>query len=312
MDLDANALTAVLREEYGLTITSVAQLSGFYDANFRIDTTAGSFFVKVYGHDPLPVVLFQIDLINTLYGAGLPVGRLCLTKAGASYFVFNDMVGIVQTFLPGRHLADAPKTESLFHNLGETLGRIHASTDGKRFAGEAWKVYPWDLKQFDLPVSHMSGVEKFLNTKTRAACQLVIEEWKRSTAQFDHLRTGVIHNDFHNKNVLVERDHVVGITDFGDSMRSWFAADVATAIAHFDFDDPQVLNFIKIFLSGYESAFILTDDEKVLLPLLIKMRAVVVLIEIPKHFAEQRTPLYEQFFTDAARVLEVDMRSVIA
>lgn len=303
--LKSEELQKALEANFPFRVKKVKRLSGFYDANFSIVTDKGSRFVKVYGGDTLPSITFQIDFIEHLYKGRIPVGKVVETVKGKKYFPVLNTYGIVQTFLKGEHVDEKTISPKLLENLGAMLGKIHKVTKGKKFKGKKWKVYPWDLSQFALTAKNLPKVKKHLSADTYRLCEKVISDWKERLKGLSTLKKGVAHNDFHGKNILVEKNKCVGITDFGDSMYTWYAADIAVALMHLCFFAPRPDKNIQAFLKGYSRYFKLTPNELQYIPLLMRMRAYLVTVEITNQFGDKPLGMYRTFFKYAANVLKV-------
>ncbi len=303
--LKETSIKKALELNYAFTVRKIRKLSGFYDANFRLETNQGSYFLKLYGYDKLPSITFQIALIETLYNSGLPVGKIKNTKDDGKYFAFRQTFGIVQEFLKGNHLKDSKINLKLMENLGQTLGRIHTTTSHAKFKGKKWKKYPWDLAQFHIVAGHLSKVKKYLAPEVYTLSKGVISLWRDNSKDLEVLRKGVVHNDFHGKNLLIQKNRLVGITDFGDSIYSWFAADVAVALAHICFiNHKKILSASRAFLKGYFKTFGLTDAEKEYLQLLVQMRACLLIVELTYFFRGKIIIFYRKFFKDSVYILK--------
>jgi Ser/Thr protein kinase RdoA (MazF antagonist) len=303
--LSSGQLKTVLEEHFLFKIKKVKRLSGFYDANFSIDTDKGKRFVKVYGVDTLASITFQIDLIERLNKSGISVGRIVKTAGGEGYFPVLTTHGIVQTFLRGKHVDEKNINTTLLENLGAMLGKIHHATKGKKFKGKVWKVYPWDLSQFSITAANLPSVKKYLSPEAFSMCEQVVADWRKERTGLARLKKGIAHNDFHGRNILVERNRCVGITDFGDSMLTWYAADIGVALMHLCFFSSRPRRNIDAFLKGYSRRFQLSALERKHLPLLIRMRAYLVAVEIANQFKGTPPTMYRKFFKYAINVLKM-------
>ena len=169
------------------------RVQGFYDANFLLATSKGRLFLKVYGHDALPAIQFQTSLIELLYKAKLPVGKLLRTVENDPYFKFKKTHGIVQKFLQGKHLDDSRVDAKLLSHIGAMLGKFDRITQHASFEGEKWKKYGWDLAQFDIPASRLPKLRRLLPKKVFKLSSAVVSEWRKERSQLNKLRKGVIH-----------------------------------------------------------------------------------------------------------------------
>ncbi len=299
MNVTDTEIKEALFRDFGMEDVTFVPLSGYYDKNFKVTTPKETFFLKVYGFDALPFVLFQLDVMERCVQAGFPVARLIKTKRDASYFVVGDKSASLQEFLPGIPVAEAPHDVELMEELGQVLGRMHRLISRQEFKGESWKKYPWDLSQFELVSGDYTQVRDSFPKQTVVLIDNVFAEWTKSSDILSMMRKGVVHNDYHAWNILVSGKKVSAITDFGDAMYSWYAGDVAIALAHLCFEELNSTDvFVGHFLRGYEREFVLDDMEKSNLPLLIQMRAVTAMVEI----ALDSQKLAHGMYTDIVRL----------
>src|SRR4051812_37944562 len=154
-EADFSELKTIFEKEYSIRAQDLKKLQGFYDANIKVTAEEGTFFVKIYGFDELPAIQFQASLIETLYKAKIPVGKLFRTNSDAPYFAFKDTYGIVQEFIEGELLDNSTIDETVISSIGEMLGRFDRVTYDAEFAGEKWKKYAWDLAQFEIVVGNL-------------------------------------------------------------------------------------------------------------------------------------------------------------
>ena len=90
-----------------------------------------------------------------------------------------------------------------------------------------------------------------------------------------NIRTGVIHNDANDNNVLVGKDdlqRVNSIIDLGDMAYSWLAVEPAVAAAYVMLGKDQPLNAAAAIVEGYHSRLALLDEEISVLYHFIAMR----------------------------------------
>lgn len=296
----------MLREDYGLTDVKLTRLHGFFDQNYKVVTPDKILFLKIYCNEKTSEVVFQIDLMKKYRAAKLPVAKIIPTTNGKDYTAVQANRAIVQEFLPGEPFRLARKTSSLYKNLGATLGKMHKLTASETFAGKNWKKYVWDLHQFNGVAVDYQKVKKQLTPELTQFIESVFKEWKSRKASLAKMREGIIHGDYHGSNVLVLGQRCAAVTDFGDANRSWFAADVAIALAHLCFYDNEMkpAAAMKAFLSGYEKYFLLTKVEKSNLELLMRMRAVTVIVEVVLYKPGTKQSTYKDLFESQIRLMQ--------
>jgi Ser/Thr protein kinase RdoA (MazF antagonist) len=304
MDFNKTGIKNTLIKKYNIQPTAIIRLDGFYDANYKIFTFQRNYFFKIYGIDKLPSVIFQVDFINKSRLAGLSVAKIIRTLGNKYYINIQGYYAVLQEYIEGEQLSELNINKRLIKQIGEILGRLHKLTYGKKFLGKSWKKYVWDLAQFSLVVSDYLKIKNHLSPDLNNLVEPIIGQWKLKVKNLDKMRKGVVHNDYHHNNILIKKDKVVGIIDFGDSIYSWFAGDLAIALSHLNFNNKEnFFRLIKSFLTGYEKNFKLNRLEKNNLIFLIKMRAVGAIIEITL-LKKQKENLYKKILKSQIKVLK--------
>jgi hypothetical protein len=139
------------------------------------------------------------------------------------------------SWLPGRPLATVrPHSPELLYDLGASLGALGRALSDFRHPA-ARRDLKWDLEAADWIADHARRVA---HPARRAIIERLAarysEEVKPALAS---LRSGVIHNDANDYNVLATFDQegngrVSGILDFGDLLESRIICDLAIALAY--------------------------------------------------------------------------------
>ena len=75
------------------------------------------------------------------------------------------------------------------------------------------------------------------------------------------LQRGLIHNDFHPNNSLVDHAVSIFLVDFIDASYSFFIADLATALFHLLVNREHGMQRAKLFWNGYQQRVALTEGE---------------------------------------------------
>ena len=216
-------------------------------------------------------VLQEIEWMNFLYerDVAVPKPDMHLEEENGrvrAYFEFikGDMMDVRNTL----HW-----NEKVFEQWGKTLGRMHALT--KRFRLEEIHRPVWTVENTDV-----FGIRKNLSLWLRDR----YDELMQSLCGFDSMeRTfGLIHNDFHQGNLIITNDGTITTIDFDDCAFNWYAQDIAVAFYHAYWqhssyngdskDFPQT--FMKHFLSGYQTENLLHDDIVKQIPIFLKLREI--------------------------------------
>lgn len=195
----------------------------------------------------------EVDWINYLHRGGVPVARAIESRNGRLVEAVDDGRGdrfLATGFV--RAEGSSPFrlgwTPALVERYGELIGRMHALSPGYEPGDPAWRRPEWDD-----PV--MLDVERFLpdDDEVLAAYREVLDRIRRLPR--DRECYGLIHQDAHGGNFLVDDEGRITLFDFDDSIYCWYAFDIAMVLFYrvCNTDDPAgtARAFLPAFLRGY-------------------------------------------------------------
>jgi Ser/Thr protein kinase RdoA (MazF antagonist) len=156
-------------------------------------------------------------------------------------------------FLPGRRLGRSGMTESLVHQWGATIARLHDLTENFRQIQTARRPR-WDEIIF----------QRELLSDDLANRPWFQEEWDMGMAWMHSLpasEQALLHADVHEGNFKVHRGQI-HLFDFDDSMVCWRAYDLAVVLLRFgpSTDREWLAQFRRHLLNGYRSVRPLSDE----------------------------------------------------
>jgi 4-aminobutyrate aminotransferase-like enzyme/Ser/Thr protein kinase RdoA (MazF antagonist) len=286
-DIDARA---ILQDVYGLD-AATAPLPSEYDRNFLVETAGGERFVlKVMRGNIEPgLVSLQCDALDQLArrDPSLTLPRVRKTRDGGPTGTILDRDGVehvvwMLSHVPGRTMASArPHTPELLYGLGRILGRFDAALDGWSHPG-AQRDLKWDLAKAGWIGSHLDHID---DRKRRLLVEHILSLYQQEVVPvLPKLRTGIIHNDANDYNVLVDSAgpgaalEVVSVIDFGDLLHTVTVSEPAIAAAYglLGWRDP--LAAAAHLVAGYHAAHPLQPSEVAVLFPLICMRLAVSVV----------------------------------
>lgn len=321
--MNANEAAELASALFGVS-GSASELVSYQDQNFRIAADGESFVLKIANAvETRPSLDLQNAMNERLATTGYAVAQVryaldgsaisTTTHAGIEHFVR------LLTWVPGTPLsAVQPHTNELWQQLGALAGAVSVALAG--FDHPAAEREPeWDLRcAADWVRERLEVVAPEAN---RALLATTIERYERGTDPFlSELRTGVIHNDLNEDNVLAgdltveggwpER-RVIGIIDMGDAGQGWVAADLAIAIAYSILQRRDVLGVSRTITAAYNEVFPLEEAEISALPGMVAMRLALSVVNAAQHSAEDPDNAYIKVNTAAAwvaleRLAEID------
>ncbi|MCH6472441.1 phosphotransferase [Sinomonas terrae] len=258
------------------------------DDTFVLTTAEGTRYVlKVSNPTELLGELdFEVELHRHVWESqrAVEVPELLVSSEGMVLVPLIDSAGQsrrarMMTFIEGIPLDSTGSSPTERERVGEALARMRHATASFEHPFDD-RVYVWDVK--NLP-RLAPLLEIVADPGQRRLLELGLERFMRIAPLLDGLRSQVLHNDFSKSNIIVDHSDprfVRAIIDFGDSVRTSIAVDVATALLNQlprefpETDDLDLLAEGKDLLRGYLREADLTEEELRIIPFLVLGRVV--------------------------------------
>jgi 4-aminobutyrate aminotransferase-like enzyme/Ser/Thr protein kinase RdoA (MazF antagonist) len=279
---------AVAREWFGLEATAIP-LGSNQETNVRLEAAGGVRYVLKVANPAFGAEV--LDLQNEAMrhvsraGAGLrapvPVAAL-----DGSHLVRVPIRGIdhhvrVLSFVEGELFSDAAYLgDEVLGSFGALAARLSGALATFDHAA-ADRALQYDSRHGAHVVEQLAG--KVADPSRRAdATRLSDRAWTALEPVVRDLRVQVVHADLADYNVVAERDLAgrldpVGVIDFGDVVRSWLVADLATAITSLLVRERRspLLDACAV-VAGFHAVTPLTEPELAALWPLVAARASVL------------------------------------
>jgi hydroxylysine kinase len=273
----------LLEEHYGIS-GSLSRFETEKDDTFRVIARDGRKFVlKIANPDETPEEIdFQHGILRYVETRDptVPVPRIIYTRYGADIFQISDVDGSLRhvrmlTFIDGMPLDETQSNSSERVEIGKMLARLRNATEGFSHPAED-RYYAWDVQNL-LSLEHL--LDEVDDSSQRSALSQGIDRFRLIEPRLRKCRRQVLHNDFSKSNIVVDHDDPVfvkGIIDFGDSVKTAIAVDVATALLNQLPETPNDDLFYRgrDIMQGYLNIAELTDEELALIPHLVMARVV--------------------------------------
>ena len=250
-------LARVAADLFGISGTAHPLVSE-RDQNARIDTPTGSFVLKVANRAEDPHVLhLQQAALRHISAVDPTLGVPHVVAPGT--IEWNGHLVRLVTHLPGSTAADVPADDTTRHSLGRMMGRVTRALQGFGHAAAHRPDFLWHL-------SNAQGVRPWTadiaDAENRALVEAVFHRHEQHVLPLlAHLRTGVVHHDANDRNVLVHDGVTTGLIDFGDMVHAPLVYELAVTLAYALLDVPDVVAAAEQVVSGYTAEFPLTADE---------------------------------------------------
>ncbi len=271
---------------YGIDSTRVELLDGFESFIYEYPKDGSSYILRI-SHSlrrSFEMIQAESDWLNYLADNGVSVSRTVPS-------ISDNHVEVIQDNKDGTFLATAfIKAEGSFkdsgnwspelvYQLGQILGTMHAL--GKTYHPTHKRLH-WDD-----PI--MLEVESVLPASESA----VLLKYRELISHLDGLDRssesyGLIHQDAHAGNFLIDSNQKITLFDFDDACYGWYANDIAISLfyAVMPADDKAQFSrfFLEHLLSGYRSRNELASHWVKEIPWFLKLREIDLYAVIHRSF----------------------------
>jgi len=256
-----------------------SELPSERDQNFRIDAAAGTadgerFVLKISNAAESELVLdLQQRVLERLrervddFAFPEPVPTAEGNEIGAIERDGRRHAVRMLRWVEGTPLGDArPRSRELMADLGSLSGALGAALSDFEHAG-ADRRLKWDLCRAAEEVGER--LPRITDPARRALVErLTAGAATRVDALADGLRTGVLHNDANDYNLLCgpapldgSPRRIAGLLDFGDVIAGWRAGDTAIAIAYAILGSEEPLDVAATIAAASHARFPLREPE---------------------------------------------------
>jgi amicoumacin kinase len=284
-----NGILAETADRFDLTVDNFHVLDGFESFIYEFERDGQALILRV-GHSLRrneALIQGEVDWINYLAEGGLPVARAIRSPNGKFVEVVEDGQGgqfLATAFVKvyGQSFWKAGWTPALFETYGRLIGSLHARTKGYQPVHPAWKRPEWDDELFEFVEHFLPATEDVARQKYRA----MLDYLHNLPKGIDDY--GLIHQDAHGSNLLVDQAGWLTLFDFDDCAYSWFINDIAIVLFYIavDADDPPAFtrNFMTHFLRGYRACNRLNPTWLKEIPYFLKLREIEMYAVIHRDF----------------------------
>jgi Ser/Thr protein kinase RdoA (MazF antagonist) len=226
----------------------------------------------------------EVAYVNHLARQGLLVARPVPSRQGNEVESVQTPLGlfhgVVFQALAGQQFDLSELTPERFTHWGGALGQLHQASQGYSGTGRpGWQ-------------DHLALIAASLPPEEQAARNL-LHTLQEQLGQLptDECCFGLIHYDFELDNLLWISESV-GIVDFDDSARYWFAADIAYALRELFDDRPDQVDLghkdLQRFVQGYRAVRAISQEELERVPLFLKLHNLLSFAKLDRAL---RTPV---------------------
>ncbi|WP_417583322.1 aminotransferase class III-fold pyridoxal phosphate-dependent enzyme [Pelagibacterium sp.] len=278
-NLSEPEIQALLIAHYGIS-GQVTMLASERDQNARVDTSTGSFVLKIaHCAEDENFLDLQNSALSHLEAVGLDgIPRVIPTLAGRAMALaeWGGHVSWVRllSYVDGQLLSGSSRTLAQLEALGRYLGNVSKGLSSFGHPGAHRQGFMWSL---DEAGACERFAEDIADNAHRAMVVGLFAHYRLHVApRVWSLRKSVLHQDANDNNVVVDaKGGIVGLIDFGDMCFGSQINELAIAMAYGVLDAPDPLAAIRTIVAGYAAEFAITEDEAELVFDLMRMRLVM-------------------------------------
>ena len=276
-------------ERYAIAAGRINLLDGFESYMYEFNREDGDHILRI-GHSirrSENLISGEVDWINYLAAGGASVARAILSEGGRLVEPIDDGRGgqfLATAFVRARGKPpwEMGWSPAIYRTYGQLLGRIHALSRTYEPADPAWRRPEWDDPM-------MLEVERFVPSDQTG----VIEKYRHVREHLGRLpgdseSYGLIHQDAHGGNFLVDDDGNITLFDFDDCVYSWYIYDISMVVFYLlvGRDDAPALaaEFMSHFLPAYVSECGLEEVWLSEIPFFLKLREIDLYAVIHRSF----------------------------
>ncbi len=260
--LAPEALTTLLEAAYELTITRLQLIKAMVLDTYRVWSSDGPYILRVYPgrRRTLAEINAELDLLAYLHAQGAPLSIPVVQRNGERLLALQAPEGtryaVLFTYAHGEPLGE---NLAAIRTYGETLARVHTIADT---LPPTLVRTPLDLAfLLERPLEHLRHLGQRHNEW--AFLQEVADTIRPQIAALPTAppQVGYCHGDACGNNAHVDAEGRVTLFDFDFCGQGWRAYDLATFLSG---EPPAVTDAL---LQGYQAVRLLTDEERMALPL---------------------------------------------
>lgn len=265
---------------FGFRPESAEMLDGFENFIYVYPRGEREYILRLSHSSKKPVEAIRSELawVNHLAAHGVSVSQAIPSESGSLTEPIPAADGTTFTAVafekaPGSHPHPADHTPEFYERWGRLLGQIHAISRDYHPTDPALQRIHWDQEvevtqpEAYLPAGHGLFLERY---------QEVIDQLRALPVDAQHY--GIIHNDAHPYNLLVEGERIT-LIDWEDCVQMWFASELAICLTMLTIWPPGGVSredytrqFWPPFVRGYRQANELDDQWMATIPLFVTFR----------------------------------------
>ncbi|WP_196890569.1 peptidoglycan DD-metalloendopeptidase family protein [Aureivirga marina] len=212
-----------------------------------------------------------------------PIAILDVNGSPISSFIddfANEHKVRLLTYLEGNSWSDiSEKSVELYQKLGKQCALSIKALSGF----DHIKAH----RKFDLDILEANWTKNFFSLFNKSEQKKLVhflENFNGELEEIQKLRKGIIHNNIHDENILVEnideKPSIFAVVNYKNAIYSTLINELAVAIAYAVYGKKDVLRIALPMIEGFHKKLLIQENEINHLPSLISMRLIINLVKV--------------------------------
>lgn len=220
----------------------------FQNTVYIVITTKGKFILKIFEFSDKKFIEYQIKIMQYLSDKKQKVPKSFKNNKNKLISIFKDKLFVIQEFING----EGPKSFNygLIKDAGKWIGKMDFELVKLKL-----KTKKFEIKFDDMPESRFVG-----NIDIYKEWRLVADNLKK--VNLKKIRISVVHSDITSANLIVEKNNIKAIIDFGDVGESPLISDPCSFLVEGLLTQRGNKIKIRVFFKEYQKYICLNNEEK--------------------------------------------------
>ena len=277
LQISTEEIKQLVKTHYGISV-SVKALHGYDELNYLLSDDHGKkFILKIANQDHGYYFLdAQVEILKHLAGSNIASYfqkyLLNTERRELTSLKINNQTYYLRilTFLEGKFWVESKKrTDDLYFDLGNFMGKMDKVLAG--FSHPAMhRHYTWDISTAADANAKLKYIKD--HERRRIAGYFLLQFETEVLPGLSSLRHAYVHNDANDYNVLVHKNKVTGLIDFGDMVYTALVNNLAVTCTYAMLNTDNPLHAASLVVKGYHEKYPLKNQELDLLYYLIAAR----------------------------------------
>ena len=250
------------------------------DSNFIINIgSKKKYILKISNSLESKDLLYLQDYILSELAKRKNINKFVPKKIHSSIKVYRDLINRkcyvrILKYIDGSMYATVKSNSLLEKSLGSLLGNLSKELQNL--------LKPSAFREFEWDPSKINWILKEIKTFKLKKKQIILKNIKEHNFfvinNLNKLRYSLTHGDANNYNLVVKKNRVVGLLDYGDMIYAPTINDLAITLSYALMNKDDIYNTLKNIITSYHKAFNITFDEIFSLMSLVKARLTITVV----------------------------------